>query len=670
MAMQMKYLYRKGIDKDPKIIFKFLDCYWQEFINLNKDRESSSKIILPRRSHLIKKVGYARRNAYKHIKQLLFYNILQEEDDRLLPTAFIYSINNMTYNPSRHFFNYELPLTLRKEEHHMTTPKVSLLLLSFLLSAVQVEGNTLSDFLSISFDVPMTVVYSSSYHYAAIPRSFQALSGWNQKKPGIRDFEERLLKILTPYKDPMNHNTISELRSGDETNLIRLDELTSEYVLAGWCTKVNNNVLEGRYADTSDSNSMVNFYGETRELIESVPITFPSSLKGIPMMARMLVIGTRIRNSNNPNLLGYYDFKNNIPSDKYSRNHVLLSFSRIKAPRNARYLRIETHRNSYFSLTALFPFSAYPADIIKKRMQAGESRDYVQNLEPIFHIEQCPEIKDLSEYQKVNVLAQKASYEIENKQTLLQAHKHARNFNNQVEEQIAKILKKGAVPSDAFVRLVNSTMACSLLLPLSIKDKTDAFNEENAIRLKQNYKLLRGLIKLLYKKKGPTEVMSCLVMNHYRQFRDLRLYFKQDAEIKEFKKFMDQSIGIINHSTDVNFRIELSTWRLQFEKAAIGNPALFKKGVVSIADVEKAYNDIADMYMSYACAIEKSFEKADDKSEKEVLQNKYNYFKTQSFFYKFSSILFRTKYYEGTSKEREKFEELHKLLGEIGSMMF
>lgn len=181
-------------------------------------------------------------------------------------------------------------------------------------------------------------------------------------------------------------------------------------------------------------------------------------------------------------------------------------------------------------------------------MQGADSRDYAQNLEPVFHMEECPEIKDLSEYQKVNVLAQKASYEIENKQTLLQAHKHARNFNDQIGEQIVRTLKKGLVPSDAFVRLVNSIMASNLLLPLSIRDKTDAFNEETAIQVKQNYKLLRGLIKLLYKKKGPTEAMSCLVMNHYRQFRDLRLYFRQDAEIKEFKKFMDQSIDIINRS--------------------------------------------------------------------------------------------------------------------------
>lgn len=666
--INLKYLTKKeGVDKARDIVFYLLDLFWSEFARINAESE---KIRWPSLPHLISISRFKRRNSYKHIHQLKIYDILRAEGNAVWPSAFMFIINGRAYNPSHFLFENELPEELSKTEINAVTPKLPVKIISELIKSISVGNEGLDNFVSVSFGTEK-YSYSQEYHYSKLPKTAEAFRMWGQEDKEIKEDEKRLYKILNPLQDPFNHNTLFDFKEGDSSPFIKIDETKKDYVLAGWCARVYGNQLIGDFDDSNESNSFIICFNKSKKIISTIPITFPSAKKGVPMMAQHLVIGTRIKQSNNPLFLGWYDFRNNIPTERWLMNHALVGFSKVQLGKDAEFIKIEAGQGSYFSLISIIPFARFPIDILEKRMQDPKSGRYAQDREEIFIFEKSHEVEG-RHYELLKCLNEKlreASY-TENKNILLiDSYDLLCSFSRKMSQRINELIGSGTRLSENLVRLMLSCMSASLLIPLSIKDKPAALNERIKKQEKEDYGLLKKAINHIIKTNPDNDNLPYLIITNYRQFRDLRLYFKGDIETKEFRRMIRATEPIIERITDINFRLEFCKWWLSVEKAFLEKGIFSGKTDETTAAIEKIYLKISKIYEELALFVEGHIKKEHSKETVEILENKKRLYQSLSLFFDYSSILFKTRFYMSEKKDRN-IADIYSSLERVGKKLF
>ncbi|MBU0536060.1 MAG: hypothetical protein KKE20_03785, partial [Nanoarchaeota archaeon] len=584
----LNYISKKeGVDKAQDIIKHFLNLFWREFASINI---KSEVIKWPKLKDIVLKSGYQRRNAYKHLHQLKFYDIFRGDEKIIFPTSFLFIINGRVYNPSLLLFENELPEELNKGEIYTLTPRLPVKVISELIKMIKTEKNMLDNLVSISFGTER-YNYSQEYIYSKLPKTTCAFKIWNQHDKEISQDEHRLFSSLSPLKDPFSHNTLFDFKEGDSSPFIRLDEAKKEYIIAGWCARITDNQLMGSSDDSIESNSFIRCYDKNKKLLSDIKIVFPSSQDGIPMMAQHSTVGTRIEKSENPQFIGWYDFKNNIPTEKWLMNHVLVSFSRIKFNKETCFVKIETEKSGYFSLISIVPSVQFPEEIVRKRMKNLHSDRYRQNNEEIFIFEKAPEIseKDFQMLNEINKRLKEASFVDNKRQLLIDSYGILCRFMDRFNKILRNLIDNDTKFSGSLVRLALSLMSACLLIPLSIKNKDKELNDMIKTLEKEEYLLLKDVINHIIKTDHENQSLPALIMTHYRQFRDLKVYFNENIEIKEFRKLIYPTEQIIEKSSDIDLKMEFYKWWLNLEKNFL------EKGII-YGDVQDSIKEIENIY--------------------------------------------------------------------------
>jgi hypothetical protein len=671
IRIDMSYSSKKeGINKARDIIFYFLDLFWSEFFRMNAESE---KIVFPSLPKIISLCRFSRRNAYKHIHQMKIDGIFVTGDEgnkAVWPSSFILTINGVTYNPSHFLFENELPEDISDEDINAVIPKLPVNRISELIRMIRVKGESLDNFLSVSLGTERHS-YSQEYHYSELPKTAEAFRMWGQKDDEIRKDEERLYKALNPFSDPFDHNTLFDFKEGDSSPFIRLDETKKEYVFAGWCAKVQDNQLIGDFDDEEESNSSIICYNRKKEIISKIPITFPSARNGMPMVAQHAIVGTRIRSQDNPSFLGWYDFKNNIPTERWLMNHAIVSFSKIGFGKDVEFIKIEAGRGSYVSLISMIPYAKFPADIIRKRMENLHSERYMQNNEDIFIFEKAPEITE-SQYKILCLLNEKlkeASYIPDKNKLLIESYGLLSDFNDSMNKSIEKMMNSNARFSKRFTGLILSVMSASLLIPLSIKNRTPALNEKIRRREKKDYSLLKSIVNHIIMTDHENNDLLGLIITNYRQFRDLRLYFGGDIRFKEFNSMIASTESVIDKNTDINLKLEFYKWRLSVEKNFLENDLLKGGEKAPVERIESIYHKISRTYDELAVFVSESMKKERSEDARAILNNKMMLYRSLSLFFDYSGILFRARYHMNQKKDRD-MAEIYKSMEDISKRMF
>lgn len=636
----MRYFYDKRFDKRAEIVFSILDTFWKQFVKLNKESE---KLVWPRRTLVMEESEFNRRNAYKHIHKLMIYNIFEKNEKLLIPTSFVFEINGQVFNASKYLFREELPIELHKEEVYTVTPKINPKQLTQLLENIQVEENSLKDYISVSIELAEHYSYTQDYHYNEFPQTSRIITGWEQGDKEIADEEEKLLKLLMSGGDPFEHNTLLVLNPNDASPFIQLDSVNREYVIAGSCSRAVGGELRGRI-DEGKTNSFILFYDKKKKLIGRKEFQ--------DIMSYVLLVGSRALIKGN--LLGWYDFRNNKPAERYVNNHYLVSFLKVNVPEKTEYVKIQTSEGSYFELVSVFPFSKFPKKLIEERIKTSER--FVQAKESIFYYENV-RLKDIRFYKQMNDLLMKASNETGNKKNklLLEALGSLDRFT--------KILRKEDKITEELLYIMNSAFDARLLLSLAIRKKSKELNERIRKEILKDYYSMLKLIALLRKKKIFLEKIPVLLMTLLRQYRDIHFYLKQELEIKNLKKTVKENKKLIDKSSDSDLKIEFYKWLLNFEKNIV-EQQLMSGEKLDIKDVEDTFNSLAKIYKELAEHI-RHFPR--HPSQEKIFQNKYLYYKNQSLFYTYANIIFKA---EVLSKTDSAVKELVSSLEEFERRLF
>ncbi|PIN76991.1 hypothetical protein COV17_00050 [Candidatus Woesearchaeota archaeon CG10_big_fil_rev_8_21_14_0_10_36_11] len=627
----MRYFYSKNIDKRVDLVVSFLDTYWKEFVSLNKDSE---RIIFPTRNHIMKASPFSRRNAYKHIHKLLFYHIFTEERNTLIPTSFTFKINGTTFNTSSYVFEEILPLNLKKEQLYLITPKIKTTILIALLERVMVDGCSLREYCNISIGAPENYSYTQKYHYSELPRTSRMIEVWNQTDKAIAKQEQKLLEVMSPIKDPLSHNTALFLIPNSSSPFIQIDKINREYVLAAWCSHIIGDELKGGPDDETKTNSYIEFYDENKNTINSANFVFGN--QGLNLMTDLLVVSSRIEPSGE--LLGWYDFKNNIPAGKRVHNHILISFIRLMMPENTTYFKIFTHDKSYFAFISLFPYSKFPKAFIELRRR--QPSRFVQHTTPIFYYEKCPEIRTPKEYIEMNKKLLEASFVVgsEKNELLKSAILHLNAFFVSLREDIKRAMKSVNF-SVEFLHIVNSSLDAKLLLSLAIRNKSTTLKSSITKEIIKDYHLTQELISFLREHTIFVDHILFFLITNFRQYRDVKFYLKRDLELANLRKIVQENKEIVNKSNNSDLKIEVYKWLLTFERTLIENK-LMQGEKIHLCEIQETFQNLATTYKLLADHV-KQFSWLPSKEN--IFRNKYWLYKSLSLFYTFSEISFKAK---------------------------
>lgn len=653
----MRYYYIKKIEKQTENAFSILKTYWEEFAKLNQDKE---RLTFPQRNQIMKASHFNRRNAYKHIHKLIFYHIFIEEEGRLVPTSFLFEINGKVFNPSSYLFEEILPRKLRKEEVYLVNPKIKAKNLVGLLEKVELGNNSLRDYLNISIGAPEVYPYTQDYHYSELPKTLRMIEGWKQKNHKIAEQEKKLLKLISPANDPFRHNTAFFLIPNSSSPFIQIDKVNRDYVLAAWCSHIVGDELKGCPDDRQTTNSSIEFYDQEGEVLGQEDFVFDH--QGLNLMTDLLVVSGRIKTSGN--LLGWYDFKNNIPAGKRVHNHILISFVRIKMPEKTAYFKIRTGERSYFAFVSLFPLSKFPQNFINQRM--NQDKGFVQNSEPIFYYQKGKGIRNLKSYSKMNDLLIKASFIVgEKKNELLRkALENLDVFSKTFRLDVEKAMKSKKI-SEELLDTANSAFDARLLLSLAIRDKDEKLKKKLIKEIIKDYHLAQKMIHFLRNEDLFLEQILILLITNFRQYRDVKFYLKRDLELANLRKIVKENKNLIDKSSNFELKIELYRWLINFERIIIENQ-LSRGRKVDLSDAKEIFASLAEVYSELARHIKKF---NPPESQKKLFQNKYWLYRSQSLFHTLSEILFKAKVFAQTSGDT-RIKELLTSLQELEKKLF
>jgi len=658
-AEKIRYFTSKSLDKKPEIVCNFLKTYWEELIKANQETSSENEVLIfPSRTRVMKASPFQRRNAYKHLHWLILDGVFSEQDNQLIPTSFIFEINGEIFNPSTFLFEETLPLELRKEQIYLVKPKIRTKKLVQLLEKIWLEGNCLRDYLNISLGLPEPYAHTQDYHYSELPKTLHMIDGWEQTNPKIAEQEQKLLNVISPIKDPLFHNTAFFLTSLSSSPFIQIDDVNKDYVLAAWCSRIVGDELKGCADDNATTNSVIEYYTLDKELIDRNNFVYGQD--GLNLMSDLLVVSNRKTTSGN--LLGWYDFKNNIPAGKRVHNHILISFVRIKMPPETAYFRIITGERSYFAFVSLFPHSKFPYDFFKQRLQHPE--EFVQHSESIFYYKKCREISNPKGYLDMNKKLYQASFETgESKNELLKnALKDLNIFAFSLRQDIKKAIAKN-IFSKEFLYIAISAFDARLLLSLAIRNKNESLKKKLILEIINDYHTALELISPIRKQDVLSEQVLLMIMTIFRQYRDVRFYLKQKMEMTHLRKVIQENRNLLDNSSNIELKIEIYRWLLNFERDTIEEQLMAGKDA-DMTEASSIFQALVTVYKELAEHVHNIGE-----TNSKIMQNKYLFYRNQSLFFNFSDILFRAKVYARTTNDA-RIQYLLNSLKEFGEKLF
>jgi len=480
---QPAYIQKFKINKDSAIVLRFLESYWKRFIELNEGRE---KLFLPSRADLIKESGFKKRNGFKHLSHLVYANIFFESGKGLLPAAFIFKVNDKTFNPSSYFLQQELPETLETE--HEINLKVSVSLAKKVFGLFKTKQKPLAALLHSR--VISASSFSTSFNFNDIPKSVRIFSCWRQKNKKIMQEEQKLFDLLG--ENALGLNCLAHVKPNFFSTLIELDELNQDYVIAGDFRRLvyekttgkqlNNGLWPELDLNELDLGSRIVFFDSRKQKIGEEKITFPQDPEGVAFTPDDLIrTPVKAMKVKNPNFIGWYLFKNEFFRTKTHSRHRLVSFSRLSVPENTKFMKIDMKEKNidlgnawnYFNLINIIPLKQFPVNFIKKYCSDYDNKAFIQNTLTPFIFPEAKEI-DKSKVKNITELMAKLSWLPEEKRLkyMIEAKQEMAGLLPEFE----KIINSGRVSSEFAAlffsvgnRLVKLLRNTSLIEPVDQK---------------------------------------------------------------------------------------------------------------------------------------------------------------------------------------------------------
>jgi len=646
------------IDKDPRIVEEIITLYWKTFIEKNK---KSKELVFIRRSELVKNSKYNRRNCYKHIKHLLLTNIFVEEENFLVPSSIIYKINTKIINPTEIIFNTKITKENIDKDPIEIGSEISLIKTKELSKLIILGNHKLYDFITIPFNIGEKISFSTSFKIDCSPKSTIYVDTWNQKDKGIAENEKILLKTLSPYKDPLGHNALIKIRGGNETPLFEIEKDKKTYVIAGGSYTYSSGEgferIVGDFIDKKFNDSKIIFYDKYKNIIGEKNIVFPSSKeKGIPLADTSPLVFTRKDYRNlNPNYIGYYDFKNGGIESKYFVSYVIIHFAKFEVPKGTCFIKICSGKNSTIAIASIFPLEKLNVKFIKERMSNLNSGKFIQDkFGPLTNF--CENYLEKEKFKRINDLLKESSFNFsEKKQRLLKkALIQLFDYSAMLKKKVLEDIKRGRdvrlIPKILFStnRSVSYIYGCLDKIECELKEKSHLI-------IKDNEKFYDKIIPLLINKLNPENLSLLLFAKYLNLFALYKIkdYSSLDKTLEDFKK---------NHLNLIKDRRALGIIDrfLPVLKRKIQDELFSKKTQKYLNEILWLNNQLINFYNEAAL---KTIEFEDKKDfNKEYIINKYKFYETLSIYYQYQNILYKTEYYEKTSEEKEKFEDLKLML--------
>jgi len=653
---KIEFFSEMKIDKNPEIIESFINSYWEIFI---KNNNKSKELVFVKRSELVKNSKYDRRNCYKHLSHLLFMNIFKEEMNHIFPSSIIFKINKKTINPTKIIFNVDI----NKEDINKgmidIRPSISPEKIRELTKIIKVETNNLYDFISIPLDMGEKMSFSTSFKISNLPKIKTIIGLWNQKNREIKEKEKKLFRVLNPNKDPFNHNGFIELR-GDNSPLFELEKVTKNYVIAGWASKFWDKEKDvgivGDYSNKEDTGTEMLFYDKNKNLLYKKKLVFPSSKEGIPLADMSSLIFTRKNypKKENPDYIGYYDFKNVNVDLQHILNHLIVQFSKFKVSSKVKFIRFSTKNDAFLTIINIFPLNKLDIEFIKKRMTNLNNGIFVQDEIPPLKEYKIDSI-DTSEFTKINKVLKNASYESgKKKQILLQSSiNRIVDYSYPFNKQVSKLIKKheDIEKITKMILAVDDPMGymsyCMINCPKDLSKKVNKAILDNLVLYKK--------IITLSNKITPSTLGTLLQI----RFSEPMVLFEK----KDFSK-LDKELE--------ELRSDLQLIKYPFNKIRIIDTM---KGVIKQRIERGLLSEKTKDYFEYLIELNnerikifnelalKTIE-CEDKKEfnKEYIINKYKVYENLATYYQYQNILYKIEYYKNNSGDKEKFEELKLML--------
>jgi len=652
------------IDKNPDIVDYLITLYWQIFVDKNKKKK---ELLFVKRSEIVHSAKYNRRNCYKHLRHLLFLGIFKEESGYLIPSALIFKINKKLINPSEIVFGKKIDRDIKNRGIADIEPEISATKINGLSNLIVLGKDRLYRFISLSFGIGESLSFSSSFNLANMPKLEKFIGLWKQKKKSIAKKERYLLKTLNPNKDPFQHDSFIEFRGGDSTPLFELEKNKKTYVIAAWAAKYqykgNDTRIIGDYKDKKITGSELLFYNENKNFLCKKNFVFPSCKEGIPIADQSTLIFTRKNCIKNKNYIGYYDFKSAGIELKHLLNCIIIHFSKFNIPKKAKFIKIHTGEKGIFTLINIFPLNKLDIGFIKQRMANLNKGKFVQD---DFYPLQFSNIKsiDVNEFKKVNEILKKASFiSGEEKQILLrQALEKLIDYSYYFKQEALKLAKKGKEINN-LIKMIYVVIRGISFIYYCIKEYSEKLNKKVCLSLKDNEKFYNKISPLLIQKVDPINFSVFLETKYDNSFV---LFRKGDySSFGEKLKELRHDIKIIKEPFN---KMKIIKKFSNLLKRKIEKDVLSEKTEKYLQDVLWLNKQRAKICNELAL---KTIKFRDKKAfNQEMIINKYKCYETLSLYFLYQNLLYKAKYYEKTSLDKEKFKDLNLMLNQFKNKIF